>query len=255
MAEAVREEVPRANGAAPGANGAAPGANGAVVANGAAPGANGEAPVASGAEPQVSGPPAPQTTETAALIADPLTGGPSGPGEVGEPIAVDEFQGDILGRKYCVGKTPEGDYFFDYAKPPPGCDLNKIKFFRVTGTSMAEVEAELKKLLGTVNAPSSTANTSVSSNVPFPPGYGPTMANMSGRPVRPESEIQANLDAQLAARSLVARSPVTQRWLQTAPELAAAAGISYTNRSGLRGGNATRKHKKSRKETSRKQSK
>jgi len=219
MAEAVREEVPRANGAAPQTNGVAP-----------------------GSAPSIVSPP-PQTTETAALVAD-----PSGPGEVGEPIAVDEFQGDILGRKYCVGKTPEGDYFFDYAKPPPGCDLNKIKFFRVTGASMAEVEAELKKLLGTVNAPSSTANTPTSSNVPFQ--AGPTMANMSGRPVRPESEIQANLDAQLAARS-----PATQRWLQTAPELAAAAGISYTNRSGLRGGNATRKHKKSRKETSRKQSK
>ena len=219
MAEAVREEVPRANGAAPQTNGVAP-----------------------GSAPSIVSPP-PQTTETAALVAD-----PSGPGEVGEPIAVDEFQGDILGRKYCVGKTPEGDYFFDYAKPPPGCDLNKIKFFRVTGASMAEVEAELKKLLGTVNAPSSTANTPTSSNVPFQ--AGPTMANMSGRPVRPESEIQANLDAKL-----IARSPATQRWLQTAPELAAAAGISYTNRSGLRGGNATRKQKKSRKETSRKQSK
>ena len=219
MAEAVREEVPRANGAAPQTNGVAP-----------------------GSAPSIVSPP-PQTTETAALVAD-----PSGPGEVGEPIAVDEFQGDILGRKYCVGKTPEGDYFFDYAKPPPGCDLNKIKFFRVTGASMAEVEAELKKLLGTVNAPSSTANTPTSSNVPFQ--AGPTMANMSGPLVRPESEIQANLDAKLAARS-----PATQRWLQTAPELAAAAGISYTNRSGLRGGNATRKQKKSRKETSRKQSK
>jgi hypothetical protein len=149
---------------------------------------------------------------------------------------VEEFQGDILGRKYCVGKTPEGDYFFDYAKPPPGCDLSKIKFFRVTGASMGEVEAELKKLLGNVNAPSSTANPPVSS-------AGPTMANMSGRPIEA-----------LPAR-LVERSPITVSWLRTTPDLAAAAGIHYTNRSGLRGGNATRKHKKSRKETSRKQSK
>ena len=215
MAEVVREGVP-------GANGPAPGAAPSIVSPPPSSSASVTAPEASG---------------TAAVSAtEPLTGGPSS-AELGEPIAVDEFQGDILGRKYCVGKTPEGDYFFDYAKPPPGCDLSKIKFFRVTGASMGEVEAELKKLLGTVNAPSSTANTPVSS-------AGPTMANMSGRPI----------EAELPAR-LVERSPITVSWLRTTPDLAAAAGIPYTNRSGLRGGNATRKHKKSRKETSRKQSK
>lgn len=193
------------------ANGAAPGSDSSIVpplASGTAPGASGTAPEASGTA----------TSGTSALSATE----PSGD-EVGEPIAVDEFQGDILGRKYCVGKTPEGDYFFDYAKPPPGCDLSKIKFFRVTGASMGEVEAELKKLLGTVNTSSSTANTPVSS---------------TGRPA-----------------GLVERSPVTVNWLQTTPKLAAAARIPYTNSSGLRGGNVTRKDKKSRKETSRKQRK
>jgi hypothetical protein len=187
------------------------------VANGAAPGSDSSIvpPLASGTAPGASGT---ATSGTSALSATE----PSGD-EVGEPIAVDEFQGDILGRKYCVGKTPEGDYFFDYAKPPPGCDLSKIKFFRVTGASMGEVEAELKKLLGTVNTSSSTANTPVSSTV---------------RPA-----------------GLVERSPVTVNWLQTTPKLAAAARIPYTNSSGLRGGNVTRKDKKSRKETSRKQSK
>ena len=181
------------------------------VANGAAPGSDSSivppSPSASGTATEASGTSALSATE------------PSGD-EVGEPIAVDEFQGDILGRKYCVGKTPEGDYFFDYAKPPPGCDLSKIKFFRVTGASMGEVEAELKKLLGTVNTSSSTANTPVSS---------------TGRPA-----------------GLVERSPVTVNWLQTTQKLAEAARISS---SGLRGGNVTRKDKKSRKETSRKQSK
>jgi len=220
MAEVVREGVPGANGAGP-----APGAAPSIISPPPSPSASGAS--ASGASASVS---------AAVSATEPLTGGPSSD-EVGEPIAVDEFQGDILGRKYCVGKTPEGDYFFDYAKPPPGCDLSKIKFFRVTGASMGEVEEELKKLLGTVNAPSSTANTPVSS-------AGPTMANMSGRPI----------EAELPAR-LVERSPITVSWLRTTPDLAAAAGISYTNRSGLRGGNATRKHKKSRKETSRKQSK
>jgi len=193
------------------ANGAAPGSDSSIVpplASGTAPGASGTAPGASGTA----------TSGTSALSATK----PSGD-EVGEPIAVDEFQGDILGRKYCVGKTPEGDYFFDYAKPPPGCDLSKIKFFRVIGASMGEVEAELKKLLGTVNTSSSTANTPVSS---------------TGRPA-----------------GLVERSPVTVNWLQTTPKLAAAARIPYTNSSGLRGGNVTRKDKKSRKETSRKQRK
>jgi hypothetical protein len=207
------------------ANGAAPGSDSSIVpplASGTAPGASGTAPEASGTA----------TSGTSALSATE----PSGD-EVGEPIAVDEFQGDILGRKYCVGKTPEGDYFFDYAKPPPGCDLSKIKFFRVTGASMGEVEAELKKLLGTVNTSSSSGNTPVSST-------GPTMANMSGRPIEAELPV-----------GLVERSPVTVNWLQTTPKLAAAARIPYTNSSGLRGGNVTRKDKKSRKETSRKQRK
>ena len=217
----------------PVANGPAPGSDSSIVppspsASGTAPEASGTAPGASGTAPGASGT---ATSGTSALSATE----PSGD-EVGEPIAVDEFQGDILGRKYCVGKTPEGDYFFDYAKPPPGCDLSKIKFFRVTGASMGEVEAELKKLLGTVNAPSSTANTPVSS-------AGPTMANMSGRPI------------EALPAGLVERSPITVSWLRTTPDLAAAAGIPYTNRSGLRGGNVTRKDKKTRKETSRKQRK
>jgi hypothetical protein len=206
----------------PVANGAAPGSDLSIVP----PLASGTAPEASGTAPGASGT---ATSGTSALSATE----PSGD-EVGEPIAVDEFQGDILGRKYCVGKTPEGDYFFDYAKPPPGCDLSKIKFFRVTGASMGEVEAELKKLLGTVNTSSSTANTPVSST-------GPTMANMSGRPI--ETELPARL---------VERSPITVNWLQTTQKLAEAARISS---SGLRGGNVTRKDKKSRKETSRKQRK
>jgi hypothetical protein len=197
----------------PVANGAAPGSDSSIVPP--SPSASGTAPGASGTATSGTATSGTATSGTSALSATE----PSGD-EVGEPIAVDEFQGDILGRKYCVGKTPEGDYFFDYAKPPPGCDLSKIKFFRVTGASMGEVEAELKKLLGTVNASSSTANTPVSS---------------TGRPA-----------------GLVERSPVTVNWLQTTQKLAEAARI---NRSGLRGGNVTRKDKKSRKETSRKQSK
>ena len=197
----------------PVANGAAPGSDSSIVPP--SPSASGTAPGASGTATSGTATSGTATSGTSALSATE----PSGD-EVGEPIAVDEFQGDILGRKYCVGKTPEGDYFFDYAKPPPGCDLSKIKFFRVTGASMGEVEAELKKLLGTVNTSSSTANTPVSS---------------TGRPA-----------------GLVERSPVTVNWLQTTQKLAEAARI---NRSGLRGGNVTRKDKKSRKETSRKQSK
>jgi hypothetical protein len=91
----------------------------------------------------------------------PGLGGPSGSTasdpEAGEPISADEFQGDVLGRKYCVQKTSGGEYFFDYAKPPADCDLTRIKFFRVTGASIAEVEAELKSLLEKVKTPSSTA--------------------------------------------------------------------------------------------------
>ena len=127
----------------------------------------------------------PASSTTARLTALGLGGPPSaGPGagaeELGESIDVDEFQGDILGRKYCVGKTPEGDYFFDYAKPPAGCDLSKIKFFRVTGDSMAEVETELKKLLGKVTEPSPTAPSRKTVAESYRPVY--TMAHMSGRP-------------------------------------------------------------------------
>ena len=148
-------------------------------------------------------------------------GAPAGP-EIGEPIDMGMFQGDILGRKYCVGRTPEGDFFFDYAKPPAGCDLTKIKFFRVTGASMADVEAELKKLLGKVPTPSDTA----AAEAPLETrGY--TMANMSGRPPRSEEELEGSrLGAASSSASFYAGPPSSRADFEARyPFLSSVAGV------------------------------
>jgi hypothetical protein len=256
--------APGASGTEPVASGAEPLANGAALgASGAAPAASGAAPVASGTEPVAVGPPPPRTSgsSTTALsgpsalrIVSPGIGGPSGSGsspgptasgpEAGEPISVDEFQGDVLGRNYCVQKTSDGEYFFDYAKPPADCDLTRIKFFRVTGASIAEVEAELKSLLGKVKTPSSTAPVSQadpdsppnSPGAPYPPSPGYTFA----------------------------RPPEGTRWPDALSGLRSAAGLPYTppSSAGLvgvtvpaGGGNGTRKKKPTKKVRTRRQQK
>jgi 8-oxo-dGTP pyrophosphatase MutT (NUDIX family) len=77
--------------------------------------------------------------------------------DIGESIPFEEFKGDCLGRTYCVNKSPDGGYFFDYAVPPEGFDFNDIKYFRVKGSTLAEVETELRKIVGIESNISSTA--------------------------------------------------------------------------------------------------
>ncbi len=84
--------------------------------------------------------------------------------EMGESISYEEFKGDCLGRNYCIHKTPEGEYFFDYAVPPEGFEFEDIKFFRISADSLAEIEAELKRLLGATNNNTSTAPVNENNN-------------------------------------------------------------------------------------------
>jgi ADP-ribose pyrophosphatase YjhB (NUDIX family) len=116
-----------------------------------------------------------ETNENASVAS--AVGGPPGsengdePLEIGEAISLEEFKGDCLGRTYCVNKSPEGEYFFDYAVPPEGFDFNDIKYFRVTGATLAEVEAELRRVLGKESNVSSTAgiNNNNNNNGGIPP--------------------------------------------------------------------------------------
>jgi hypothetical protein len=65
-----------------------------------------------------------------------------------QEIEQKDFKGDIFGKKFSLVKDEKtGEVMFDFVELPQGFDVKSIKCFRVIGKSIAEVEAELRKLL------------------------------------------------------------------------------------------------------------
>jgi hypothetical protein len=95
-----------------------------------------------------------------------------------QEIEQKDFKGDIFGKKFSLVKDEKtGEVMFDFVELPKGFDVKSIKCFRVIGKSIAEVEAELRKLLKK-DAPTA-GNTGNTSGKPFGKKTADELAEMS----------------------------------------------------------------------------
>ena len=65
------------------------------------------------------------------------------------PTEIDpqDFTGDALQRSYTIlTNEATGDFYFDFVEYPEDFDMNTLKFYRVEGKSIPEVEAAFRSI-------------------------------------------------------------------------------------------------------------